>query len=107
MVTDPARKLRTDKGHPEVCPVFSYQKIFSPKEAPAIERECREAILGCVDDKKNLADRIVEMLHPIMKKRAELAKSRKKIEKILQAGARKARSIAQATLEEAKEAVGL
>jgi len=107
MVTDPARKRRTDKGHPEVCPVFSYQKIFSPQEVPVIEKECREAVLGCVDDKKNLADRIVEKLKPIMEKRAEFSKDKRIVEDILREGAEKARRIAQATLEEAREAVGL
>ncbi len=107
MLTDPARKLRTDKGHPEVCPVFSYQKIFSPQEVPTIEKECREAILGCVDDKKKLADRILEKLKPIMEKRAELARTRGTLEDILKEGAEQARHIAQATLEETRAAVGL
>jgi len=29
MMTDPARKRRTDAGNPDVCPVFSYHKVFS------------------------------------------------------------------------------
>src|SRR5260370_1961558 len=32
MVTDPARKRRTDPGNPDVCPVFDWHKLFSPKE---------------------------------------------------------------------------
>lgn len=107
MLTDPARKLRTDKGHPEVCPVFSYQKIFSPKEVPTIEKECREAILGCVDDKKKLADRILEKIKPIMDKRTELSRAKGTLEDILKEGAERARRIAQATLEETRAAVGL
>ena len=29
MVTDPARKRREDKGHPEVCPVYFFHTIFN------------------------------------------------------------------------------
>ena len=32
MVTDPARKRRTDPGDPDVCPVFDLHKAFSPPE---------------------------------------------------------------------------
>ena len=32
MVTDPARKRRTDPGDPEICPVFDLHKAFSPAE---------------------------------------------------------------------------
>lgn len=32
MVTDPARKRRTDKGDPAKCPVFDLHKIFSKEE---------------------------------------------------------------------------
>jgi tryptophanyl-tRNA synthetase len=107
MVTDPARKRRTDKGHPEVCPVFSYQKIFNPEAVPEIERECRSAGIGCVDCKRLLADKIVETLKPIMEKRMQLAKSKKHVEDVIAEGARRARSIAGATVEEAKAAIGL
>src|SRR5438876_12259336 len=29
MVTDPARKRRTDPGNPDVCPVYDWHKLFS------------------------------------------------------------------------------
>ena len=32
MVTDPARKRRSDPGNPDVCPVFDLHEAFSPKE---------------------------------------------------------------------------
>ena len=32
MVTDPARKRRTDPGNPDICPVFDLHKAFSPTE---------------------------------------------------------------------------
>ena len=52
MITDPARKKRTDKGHPEVCPVFYYHQIFNIDEVSQIQQQCKEALIGCVDCKK-------------------------------------------------------
>ena len=53
MVTDPARKRRSDPGNPDVCNVFSMHKIFSsPDEVEMINKECRSASIGCVDCKK-------------------------------------------------------
>ena len=62
MVTDPARLRRTDPGNPDVCNVFTLHKVFSsPEEVEMVNRECRCAGIGCVEDKqlfaKNLNDR--------------------------------------------------
>ncbi len=32
MVTDPARKRRTDPGNPDICPVYDWHKLFSTPE---------------------------------------------------------------------------
>ena len=32
MVTDPARKRRTDPGNPDLCPAYDYHKLYSPPE---------------------------------------------------------------------------
>lgn len=60
-----------------------------------------------VELKQVLADAIVKTLSPIQKRRADLAKRPKAVWAVLNAGAKKARPIAQATLKEAKERMGL
>lgn len=107
MMTDPARKLRTDKGHPEVCPVYSYQRIFNAAESPVLEEGCRNATIGCVDCKKKLCDKVVEFMKPMMERRQEFSKKQGALEEILEEGSRRARTVARRTLEEAREAVGL
>src|SRR5713226_3832784 len=48
MVTDPARKRRTDPGNPDVCPVYDWHKLFSPAEILKWSAEgCRTAGIGC------------------------------------------------------------
>lgn len=107
MMTDPARKRRNDPGNPDVCPVFVYDKIFNPSVLEKVNAGCRSGELGCVDDKKWLVDEMSKFLTPIYEKRKQLEGNKKKVEEILMEGAKRARAIAQATLAEAKDAVGI
>ncbi len=108
MLTDPARKLRTDKGHPEVCTVDAYHKIFNtPERLAEIEQGCRAATFGCVDCKKEFAELLVTALKPIQDKRKEYAKDFSQVEKIYAEGAAKAREVATQTLTEVKKAIKL
>src|SRR5262245_55955593 len=74
MVTDPARKRRTDPGDPDVCPVFDLHKAFSS----AASREwaahgCRTAGIGCLDCKARVTDHLLERLQVIHARRPEFA----------------------------------
>jgi len=107
MTTDPQRAKRTDPGRPEVCNVFTMHKTFSPNELPMIDRECRTAGIGCVDCKKIFAKNLNESLAPFRERRAALAKNPDDVWDILADGAKRAGAIAEKTLGEVKEAVGL
>jgi len=107
MTTDPQRAKRTDPGRPEVCNVFTLHKTFSPNELPMIDRECRTAGIGCVDCKKIFAKNLNESLSPFRERRAALAKNPDEVWEVLEDGAKRARTIAEKTLAEVKEAVGL
>lgn len=107
MITDPARVKRDDPGHPDVCSVFSYYKIFNKGKVDVVMQECMSAKRGCVECKKEFIALLLEYLKPIQEKRAELLKDKTIVNKILAEGARKAKLIAAQTLEEAKKAMGL
>lgn len=107
MITDPARVKKDDKGHPEVCSVYDFYKVFAKDRTDKVADECREAKRGCVECKNELAKVLIDHLAPIHQRRKELEKNPKKIEKILTDGAEKAREIASKTLLEAKQAMGL
>jgi tryptophanyl-tRNA synthetase len=108
MKTDPARKLRSDPGDPDICNVFTMHKIFSkPDEIEMVNRECRVAGIGCVDCKKILAKNINENLAEFRAKRAEIAKDTDKVYDILADGGKRAREIAKVTMREVRDAVGL
>jgi len=107
MVTDPARVKREDKGHPEVCTVYEYYKVFAKNRADNVAVECREAQRGCVACKKELAEVLVGYLAPIHARRREFEQVPDKVAQILSAGAEKARLVAARTLTEAKHAMGI
>src|SRR5574339_366315 len=101
MVTDPARMKRTDPGNPDVCNVYSMHKIFSlAEEVEMVNVECRRAGIGCVDCKKRLAANLNAHLEPFRAKRAELAAKPGEVQDVLVDGAKRARVIAQQTMEE-------
>jgi tryptophanyl-tRNA synthetase len=108
MVTDPARKRRTDPGNPDICPVFDLHKIFSKQETlDRVNRECRTAEIGCLDCKKLLAGHINNVLAPMQERRQPYEKNPQLVWDVLDEGTDRARKVAQATMAEVRAAVKL
>jgi tryptophanyl-tRNA synthetase len=108
MMTDPARKRRSDPGNPDVCPVYDLHKIFSAQETiERVNRECRAAEIGCVDCKKLSAEHLNAFLAPIQERRKPYEENPQKVWDILEDGTAKARVVAQATMREVRAAVKL
>ena len=108
MMTDPARKRRSDPGDPDVCPVFSYHKIYSPEETiQTVNRECRTAGIGCVECKQWMSQHLIESLSPLLLRRKEYESRESDILDIMEEGNRKARKEAESTMEEVRRAVKL
>jgi len=108
MVTDPARKRRTDPGNPDICPVFDLHKIFSSQETiDRVNCECRTAEIGCLDCKKLVAAHLNAFLAPIQERRKPYEQDPQKVWDILGDGTDRARKVAQATMAEVRKAVNL
>lgn len=107
MVTDPARKKREDKGHPEVCPVYFHHKLYNASQIETVERECREALRGCVECKMEMAGALNQFLEPIRKKREAWTKKKDEVRAILDRGRERASRVAGETLQETMRAMGL
>jgi tryptophanyl-tRNA synthetase len=106
MFTDPKRLKRTDPGRPDICNVYSWHALFtSPERRAEIYTECTTAKIGCIDDKKELAERVVEFLRPIRERRRELDARPRQLDEILEAGNAKARALAEKTMVEVRDAV--
>jgi tryptophanyl-tRNA synthetase len=104
MVTDVKRTYKTQPGHPRTCNVCALYKFFFDDWEHYWEL-CRKAQMGCHDKKKLLAERIIERFEPFRRRRAEL--TRADIDEILDRGSDQARTVAQVTMAEVRQAVGL
>lgn len=107
MKTDTGRVRREDFGNPQNCPLFTYYDFFAPDKKDAIEKDCRTASIGCKDCKQVILERMQPTLEVFREKRKETQENKKIIRDILQEGAHKARLVAQETLSDVKNSMGM
>jgi tryptophanyl-tRNA synthetase len=106
MVTDTKRILRTDPGRPEICNVCQLHRFFGEDFEDIWDGE-RTARTGCVDTKRLLADRIIEHYAPARERYLELLANPGEVEGILAMGADRLRPMAEGTMAEVRQRMGL
>ena len=109
MYTDPTRIHASDPGHVEGNPVFAYLDAFDRDlvEVAELKNRYRAGSIGDVAVKRRLAEVMNTELSPLREKRAQLAAHPERVLEILGDGTSKARPIAQKTMEEVSEKMGL
>jgi tryptophanyl-tRNA synthetase len=108
MFTDPQRIKRSDPGRPDVCNLFQFHRLVSPADViERVDRDCRAAAIGCVDDKRLVADQIIAFLDPIRRRREELLRDPGELVTLLRRGSDRARERAAETMALVRGAVGL
>ena len=106
MMTDPARKRRTDPGNPDNCPVFDLHKLFSPRETLEwASAGCVTAGIGCIECKAAMADNLIKWIEPVRQRRQDYEQQPQHVLDILDVGSKRARMVAQSTMERVHEAV--
>lgn len=110
MVTDPARKRRTDPGNPDVCPVYDWHKLFStPERDPGrlewVRTGCTTAAIGCIECKKAMADNLIHWIEPVRARRVKWENDQKGVLEILDEGSNKARECAQHTMSRVRDSI--
>ncbi len=105
-LTAPNRVRRSDPGNPDICNLFHFHKLFSDDATIArVDHECRTAQIGCVQDKKLLAEIIIERLAPFRARREEIDRNPSIVWDVLREGNRKARERAGETLALERDAM--
>ena len=109
MMTDPARKRRTDPGTPEKCNVWAYHKAFgTPQEKlDEIHEGCSTAKIGCVDCKRILIESMKKRLSPIWEKIEYFKTHQKFVKDVVLDGDKRARIAARETMEKVENAINL
>ncbi|PZA06562.1 MULTISPECIES: tryptophan--tRNA ligase [unclassified Meiothermus] len=105
---DPARLRLADPGDPERSVVFKFLPYFAPKEmVEVLKEEHRRAGIGTLAIKQILFEQYMKATQPIRAKAEWLRQNPDYVLDSLEDGARRARQIAQATMEEVREKIGL
>jgi tryptophanyl-tRNA synthetase len=113
--TDPKKLRATDPGRPEPdasdghggCVVWEYHRKFNPGEAAAIAEKCRAGTLACVPDKAHLAKVMIDALAPVRERREKWLSDPDAVRDVIEDGNRRARLIAESTMDEVRSAMGL
>lgn len=108
MQTDPQRVRRTDAGDPDKCPVWQFHVIYSDDDVKQwVQQGCRSAGIGCIECKQPVIDAVLKEQEP-MRERARLYEEDPQlVRSIIADGCEKARKLAQETMRDVREAIGL
>ena len=106
MLTDIQRARKSDPGNPDVCNVFEFHKLYSDGQTiERINRECRNAEIGCVDCKQIMAQNLTKALEPLREKRKYYEAHPGLVDDIIADGCEKARRVAKQTMAEVRGAI--
>jgi tryptophanyl-tRNA synthetase len=108
MQTDPARVRRTDCGDPEKCPVWQFHQIYSNDEVKTwVQQGCRSAGIGCIECKQPVIDAVLKEQEPMRERARMYEDDPQLVRSIIADGCEKARKLAQETMRDVREAIGL
>ncbi len=108
MQTAPARVRRTDPGDPDKCPVWQFHLIYSSEEVKGwVQGGCRTAGIGCIECKQPVIDGVLSEQKPMRERARMYEEDPQLVKNIIADGCEKARKLAQETMRDVREAIGL
>ena len=108
MPTDPARVRRTDPGDPSKCPVFQLHKVYSDEPTRAwVVQGCTSAGIGCIECKQPVIEGVIREQEPMRERAQQYLDDPSLVRAIVADGCDTARKLAQETMRDVREAMGL
>jgi tryptophanyl-tRNA synthetase len=108
MTTDPARVRRTDPGEPTNCPVWQFHLVYSDDGTREwVTKGCRTAGIGCLECKQPVIDAIVAEQVRMNERAQPYLDDPTLVRNIVADGCERARKLAQETMRDVREAMGL
>jgi tryptophanyl-tRNA synthetase len=108
MQTDPARVHRSDPGTPEKCPVWSLHQIYSDQATRDwAHNGCTTAGIGCLDCKQPVIDAIIAEQRPLHERAQKYLDDPSLVRAIVADGCERARKLAEETMRDVRDAMGL
>jgi len=108
MPTDPARIRRTDAGDPEKCPVWQLHLVYSSEDTrQSVQQGCRSAAIGCIECKQPVIDGVLLEQNPMRERAQQYLDDPTLVRNIIADGCEKARKLANETMRDVREVMGL
>ncbi len=108
MPTDPARVKRTDPGDPDKCPVWQLHLVYSDGQRKEwVQQGCRSAGIGCLECKQPVIDAVLEELQPMRERAQRYVEDPTLVKSIIADGCEKAQKLAEGTMRDVREVMGL
>jgi tryptophanyl-tRNA synthetase len=108
MPTDPARIRRSDPGDPAKCPVGQFHEIYSNAEIKDwVQWGCTTAGIGCLECKQPVIDAILAEQRPMRERARMYEDDATLVRNIIADGCERADKLAQETMRDVREAMGL
>ncbi len=108
MPTDPARVRRTDPGDPEKCPVWSFHMVYSNDATREwVQQGCKSAGIGCIECKQPVIEAVLREQEPMRERARMYEEDPTLVRNIIADGCEKARKMANETMRDVREAMGL
>jgi tryptophanyl-tRNA synthetase len=108
MPTDPARVRRTDPGNPDKCPVWMFHQVYSDQKTQDwVVQGCKTAGIGCIECKQPVIDGILKEQEPMRERAQQYLDDPSLVRAIVADGCDQARKLAQETMRDVREEMGL
>jgi tryptophanyl-tRNA synthetase len=108
MPTDPARVRRTDPGNPDKCPVWMFHQVYSDQATQDwVVQGCKTAGIGCIECKQPVIDGILKEQEPMRERAQQYLDDPSLVRAIVADGCDQARKLAQETMRDVREEMGL
>ncbi|MFC5548147.1 tryptophan--tRNA ligase [Massilia aerilata] len=108
MPTDPARVRRSDPGDPLKCPVWQLHEVYSSGATRDwVMQGCTSAGIGCIECKQPVVDAVLAEQEPMRERAQQYLDDPTLVRAIVADGCEKARRLAQETMRDVREAMGL
>ncbi len=106
MFTDPQRQRRKDPGRPELCNVFTFHELYTPREKTSdLAEQCRSVGIGCTDCKAILGAGIQDGMSLIHERQAYYRNHIQEVMDIIADGDTRATAVARQTMAEVRAAM--
>jgi tryptophanyl-tRNA synthetase len=108
MPTDPARVRRNDPGDPNKCPLWQFHLVYSNAEVKEwAYNGCVTAGIGCLDCKQPVIDAILAEQSPMHERARIYEEDSTLVRNIIADGCERADKLAEETMRDVREAMGL